>query len=104
MKTVLVTGATGALGQAVVANMRKDRHWRVVATSRQCQVEGSFQLDIRDHENFSTVIKSTKPDLVVHLTAIFANDFDDAYAVNVDAARHLLEVVKNAKCPVLTVH
>jgi GDP-4-dehydro-6-deoxy-D-mannose reductase len=96
MKTVLVTGATGVLGQAVVGCLRKDRHWRVVATSRRCQVDSSFQLDVRDCEKIFAAIKTIKPDLVLHLAAIFANDFDDAYAVNVEVARHLLDAVRES--------
>lgn len=97
MKTVLVTGATGALGQAVVALLRKDGHWRVVVTHRHCHDESCFQLDVHNHEQIFVAIKNAEPDLVLHLAATFANDFDDAYAVNVEATRHLLEVVQQSE-------
>jgi len=96
MKTVLVTGATGALGQAVIACLQRDGHWRVILTSHHCNDEGGLQLDVRNHEQISAAINSTEPDLVLHLAATFTNNFDDAYAVNVEASRQLLEVVQQS--------
>lgn len=96
MKSVLVTGATGALGQAVIARLRKDGHCRVVATSRRHHDEADFQLDVCDHEQLAIVINHTKPDLILHLAATFVNDFEEAYAVNVEATRYLLEVVQQS--------
>ena len=37
MQTVLITGATGALGQAVVENLQKNGNYHVVATSRNSE-------------------------------------------------------------------
>lgn len=97
MKTVLVTGATGALGKAVIAHLRKGGNYRVVATSRHCDGECSFQLDVRNHEQLAATISRTKLDLILHLAATFATDFDEAYAVNVEAARHLLDAVQKSE-------
>lgn len=96
MKTVLVTGATGALGRAVIARLQKDSSIRVVATSRICddETEACFQLDIHNFEQITTAVGEIKPDLILHLAATFINDFDESYAVNVEASRHLLEVVQ----------
>lgn len=96
MKTVLVTGATGALGQAVIARLRKDGHWRVVVTSRHCHDECDFQLDVRDPQQLALAINHSKPDLILHLAATFVNNFDEAYVVNVEATRHLLEAVQQS--------
>lgn len=94
MKTVLVTGAAGALGQAVIARLREDGHWRVVATSRHCDESIGFQLDVRDSEQFAATINRAGPDLILHLAATFTGDFDDAYATNVEATRHLLDLIQ----------
>lgn len=94
MKTVLVTGATGALGLTVVARFRRDDNWRVLATSRHCHDKDSSQLDVLNREQIFSAISDNSPDLVVHLAATFSNDFDDAYAINVNAARHLLDAVQ----------
>lgn len=96
MKTVLVTGATGSLGQAVIAHLRKDGHCRVVATSRRHDDEADFQFDVSDYEQLAIAINRTKPDMILHLAATFVNDFEEAYAVNVEATRHLLEVVQQS--------
>jgi len=87
MKTVLVTGATGALGQAVIARLQGHGHYRVFATRRHGGTVSGFQLDVRDRNRFIAAIDSVEPDLVLHLAATFANDFDEAYSVNVAATR-----------------
>ena len=96
MKTVLVTGATGALGQALVARLRKGGNYHVVATSRHCDNENGFQLDVRNPDQIAAAINRTEPNLIMHLAATFATDFDEAYAVNVEATRHLLDAVKKS--------
>lgn len=94
MKKVLVTGATGALGRAVVARLRKDGHWRVLAALRDCRDVNCIQLDVRERGQIVDVIKRNEPEWVLHLASTYANDFDDAYSINVGAARHLLEAVQ----------
>lgn len=96
MKAVLVTGATGAFGQAVIARLRKSGNYRVVATSRHCDDESGFQLDVRNPEQLAAAINRTEPDLILHLAATFATDFEEAYAVNVEATRHLLDAVQKS--------
>lgn len=94
MRTVLVTGATGALGQAVIERLRRDGRYHVVATSRHCNDASGFRLDVRDREKFASAINRTEPDLVLHLAATFSGDFDEVYAVNVEATRYLLDAVQ----------
>lgn len=96
MKTVLVTGATGALGRAVIAHLKDEGHCRVVAISRHCDIEDGFKLDIRDRDQLAVAIERSRPDLVIHLAATFTNDFDEAYAVNVEASRCLLDIVQKS--------
>ncbi|MBI3811895.1 MAG: NAD-dependent epimerase/dehydratase family protein [Nitrospirae bacterium] len=96
MKTVLVTGATGALGKAVIARLRTEDHYHVVATSRHCDDASGFHLDVRDREHLATAINRIQPDLVLHLAATFGNDFEEAYSVNVEATRHLLDAVQQS--------
>ena len=97
MKKVLVTGATGALGQAAIARMQIEGRYTVVASSRHASDTGAIQLDVRDRARFVAAINRIKPDLVLHFAATFANEFDEAYAVNVEAARHLLEAVQQSE-------
>lgn len=96
MKTVLVTGANGALGRAVINCLRNVVDYRVVATDLQYDDVNIFQLDIRDHSMLAATVNRIKPDLILHLAATFADDLDEAYTVNVDASRHLLDVVRQS--------
>ena len=96
MITVLVTGATGALGNAVTEYLNKKDGYKVVTTGRSGN-DTDFQLDITDETRLAEIIDQVKPGLIIQLAATFTHDFDDAYAVNVKANRQLLELVKHSK-------
>lgn len=96
MTTVLVTGATGALGKAVTEYLNKKDGYKIVTTGRRGN-DTDFQLDITDEARLSDIIDQVKPGLIIQLAATFTHDFDDAYAVNVKANRQLLELVKHSK-------
>ena len=93
---VLVTGATGALGKAVIEYLNKKDGYKVVTTGRSGN-DTDFQLDITDEARLAEIIDQVKPGLIIQLAATFTHDFDDAYAVNVKANRQLLELVKHTK-------
>jgi len=93
MKTVLVVGATGALGRVVVNRLVKEKRRHIVSTSRNVQNENYVELDVRNPDQIYNVLKDTKPDLLINLAATFTNEFENAYAVNVNAARYLLDSV-----------
>lgn len=92
MKTVLVTGSTGSLGQSLVSRLCQDSGYEVIATSRSSK-DGETKLDVTNTELLADFIERKKPEIIFHLVATFDNDFDKAYAVNVDATRNLLEIV-----------
>lgn len=95
MHTVLVTGATGALGQAVVKRLQANPANNIIATSRTGK-DGYAPLDVSNPQQVKDILERTRPDLILHLAATFTNDFNQAYAINVDAARHILESVQQA--------
>jgi len=97
MTTVLITGANGSLGQAVIKRLRSNSNYHVVATSRHYCDTCDLQLDVRDPEQIADSIKRIDPDWVLHLAATFTNDFNEAYAINVEAARHLLEAAQQSE-------
>ena len=92
MTTVLVTGATGALGRAVIAHLRHDHSVRVVAISRTGTGTELF-VDMRDPTQLAAAMTQTKPDIIFHLAALFAGEYHEMLAVNVEAARQMLELV-----------
>lgn len=96
MITVLVTGATGALGKAVTENLSKRDGYKVVTTSRSGDA-ADFQLDITDEVKLSEIIDQVQPDVILQLAATFTHDFDDAYAINVEANRELLDIVQRSQ-------
>src|SRR5260370_4517594 len=61
-KTVLVTGGGGFLGQHVVAKLNAAGCEKVVASSKS-------EHDLREREQIVRLLKSAKPDLVIHLAA-----------------------------------
>jgi GDP-L-fucose synthase len=61
-KTVLVTGGGGFLGQHVVAKLNAAGCEKVVAPSKS-------EYDLREREQIVRLLKSAKPDLVIHLAA-----------------------------------
>lgn len=92
MKLVLVIGATGALGQAVVTHLRSDGY-RVIPASRHCDDVDGLRLDICDYEKIAAAINQIQPDLILNFAGTYSGEFKEAYAVNVDASRHLLDTV-----------
>jgi nucleoside-diphosphate-sugar epimerase len=103
MKTVLLTGASGALGLALSARLRQQNNYRVVATSRHAEEALGLRLDVCDRGMLAAAFKRFAPDWVLHLAGTFASDFDEAYRVNVEAARHLLDTVEELATPVRVV-
>lgn len=100
-RKVLITGSTGALGQVLASRLRADPgDFTVFAPGRS---ERDNPLDLRDSEQIARAVERMRPDLVLHLAATFSNDFDEAYAVNVAATRHLLAAVEASGQPVRVV-
>lgn len=96
MKTVLVTGATGALGKVIIERLRQVSHINVVAPNRNSGDVNDCKLDVCNSEQLVAVIEKVAPSLVLHLAATFTTDFDEAYAVNVESARQILETVHHS--------
>jgi GDP-L-fucose synthase len=61
-KTVLVTGGGGFLGQHVVAKLNSAGCEKVVASSKS-------EYDLREREQIVRLLRTAKPDLVIHLAA-----------------------------------
>lgn len=97
-KRVLLTGSTGALGRAVAGRLCGNPADFTVFAPRRCGHNDS--LDLHDRNQIVHAIERTRPDLILHLAATFANEFDEAYAINVAASRCMLEAIEASGQPV----
>lgn len=86
MNRVLITGAQGALGQALQVALAQPSCSNVLALGRS-------DLDVTDSAQLAQSIKQFDPDLIIHLAASFSSDFARAYQVNVAASKALLDEV-----------
>jgi len=76
MKTILVTGSNGLLGQKLVELLTQQPDKKVIATARGENrlpfKEGYdyFSMDITKPEEVASVIQKTMPDVIVHGAAM----------------------------------
>lgn len=89
---VLVTGAAGRIGRAVMTAMTDDPGIRVTGSSRHA-TPPAIPLDITRPSDVNSTIAEVRPDTIVHLAGLVGasceTDRERAEAVNVDAVRTL---------------
>jgi dTDP-4-dehydrorhamnose reductase len=100
MKTVLITGSNGLLGQKLVACFMKSPGWKVVATSfSNDKIAGKgyeFELmDITSKVEVDYIFDRYQPSLVINTAAMTQVDTceeqkEDCWKVNVEAVEHLV--------------
>jgi len=93
-RRVLITGATGALGHALLGRLLANPSDFTVFAPRRGHNDDS--LDLRHRDQIVRAIERSQPDLIMHLAATFSNEFEDAYLVNVTATRHILKAVEDS--------
>jgi dTDP-4-dehydrorhamnose reductase len=99
MKTVVVTGANGLLGQKLVKLLARDASTRTIATARQPLAYPAHgitfaELDITDHTGVDRLIRSFKPDWVINTAAATNVDWcelnpEACFKINTEAVAHL---------------
>lgn len=105
MKTILVTGSNGLLGQKLVELLTQQSDKKVIATARGENrlpfKEGYdyFSMDITKPEEVASVIQKTMPDVIVHgaaMTNVDQCEFEKetCWAQNVKAVEYMVEACR----------
>ena len=108
MKTVLLTGANGLLGQKLVELLAGDPGYRLVATSRgdnRNLIRSGYEyesLDITNKERLSELFDQYQPDVVINSAAMThvdkcEQDKEACIAINVTAVRLIAELCQEYK-------
>ena len=106
MKTILVTGSNGLLGQKITAKIVADGGVKLIATSKGAnrfptQTGYTYEtMDIVDADQVRTVVEKYQPDAIIHTAAMTNVDTchverEKAYALNVEAINELITVCEN---------
>lgn len=103
MKTILVTGSNGLLGQKITEHLLAEKSFRLIATSKGINrfpnKEGYIyeEMDILNAENVKEVIERYRPDAIIHTAAMTNVDTCEvekelAYQLNVEAVETLTNI------------
>ncbi len=103
MKTILVTGSNGLLGQKITERLLESRQFNWIATSKgvnRYPVREGYtyaEMDILNPENVKAVIEQYQPDAIIHTAAMTNVDTCEqqkelAHRLNVDAVQTLIDV------------
>lgn len=101
MVKVMVTGATGLLGRAVVAELEAHAGFEVLACGYSRAVQGIYRLDLTHCSQVTAFIKTHQPDVIVHCAAERRPDVSEqnpaaALALNADATRSLTQAASQS--------
>lgn len=105
MKTILITGSNGLLGQKLVHLIKNKKDYRLIATSkganRISDIEGYeySSLDIVNEAELQEIFKKHQPDILINTAAmtnvdICENERDNCKTLNVSAVSLLIEECK----------
>lgn len=101
MKSILVTGSNGLLGQKITERLLETNQFNLIATSKGANrfpvKEGYIyaEMDILDPENVKNVVEKFQPDAIIHTAAMTNVDTCEsekelAYQLNVSAVKTLV--------------
>lgn len=101
MKSVLVTGSNGLLGQKITERLLETNQFNLIATSKgtnRFPVTQGYtyaEMDILDPENVKSVVEKFQPDAIIHTAAMTNVDTCEAekelaHQLNVDAVKTLI--------------
>ena len=105
MKTILITGSNGLLGQKIIYALRNRPDVKCISTSRggnRMKVKDGYEyasMDITDLNSVESVFQKYKPDVVINTAAMTNVDAcesnrDEAWLLNVQSVEHIILACK----------
>lgn len=105
MKTILVTGSNGLLGQKITERLLATKQFNLIATSKGANrfpVKEGYtyvEMDILNQENVKEVVEKYKPDAIIHTAAMTNVDACEdqkelAHLLNVGAVDTLISLAE----------
>lgn len=91
---MLITGGWGALGRSLAIQLRSAGHRVIQAGRSSADAHDSMRIDVCNYEDLSAALRSFRPEIVVHLSAVFSDDFALALSTNVMGAKNLLAALE----------
>jgi nucleoside-diphosphate-sugar epimerase len=96
MKNVLITGVSGALGRAVANRVKQLGAYKIFTTTRkQTSTDTDLLCDLSNTQQLHSALEVAKPDLILHLAANFASDFNECFTLNVESSKSILDYIKS---------
>lgn len=103
MRSILVTGSNGLLGQKITERLLETQQFNLIATSKGANrfpVQDGYtyaEMDILDPENVRSVVENFQPDAIIHTAAMTNVDTCEsekelAYQLNVGAVKTLVSL------------
>lgn len=105
MKTILITGSNGLLGQKLVELLLQQPTIKVIATARGANrlpfTDGYdyYSMDITNREEVTSVVEKTLPDAIIHGAAMTnvdqcESEKEACWSQNVTAVQHIVDVCR----------
>ncbi|SVE24928.1 uncharacterized protein METZ01_LOCUS477782, partial [marine metagenome] len=97
MRKVVITGASGLLGRALVREFRKQSGFTVIATAFNRANTDLVKLDLLDFDSVSEFLLLHKPDFIIHAAAerrpdVCQNNPEATKVLNIHATENIARV------------
>lgn len=114
-KTILVTGSNGLLGQKLVALVKQQPNYKLIATSKGANRISNTSgyvyesLDITDKNQVAAIIEKYQPNVVINTAAMTNVDAceinkEECWKQNVTAVQNFVDVLTNRQSSIINHH